>query len=234
MHLGLVRFRATDSARFLNSHGTLTSWIVLINLSKHVKTSRGFVNMASRAEIARWIFFSVKTTSLSHSERIGTARLWLDLLGSDGHIGKGCFALKLGFVSAEIFTNFGFVIDDFATDMLESYKDPDFGQVSKKILSENIGWLGWHQGSGKVGQKKQQNASTCDVIPRNPQSKTENVFFVCSLRLAESVEGLNSSLAQSPGKLLSCKLLKNCKKSGARRTERIEHEQSSPEGVCPE
>ena len=84
-------------------------------------------------------FFSVKTTSLSHSERIGTARLWLDLLGSDGHIGKGCFALKLGFVSAEIFTNFGFVIDDFATDMLESYKDPDFGQVSKKILSENIG-----------------------------------------------------------------------------------------------
>jgi len=58
-------------------------------------------------------FFSVKTTSLSHSERIGTVRLWLDLLGSDSHIEKGCFALKLGFVSAEIFTNFGFVFDDF-------------------------------------------------------------------------------------------------------------------------
>jgi len=32
---------------------------------------------------------------------------------------------------------------------------------------------------------------------------------------------LNSSLAQSPGELLSCKLFKFCKKSGTRGTERV-------------
>jgi len=49
MHLNFARFRASDSAWFTHSHGTLTSW-----------TSCGFVNMARKAEIARWkLFFSV-------------------------------------------------------------------------------------------------------------------------------------------------------------------------------
>ena len=49
--------------------------------------------------------------------------------------------------------------------------------------------------------------------PRNPQIRNEKkIFLIYSLRLAESVEGLNSSLAQSPGELLSRKFFKNCKK----------------------
>jgi len=38
--------------------------------------------------------------------------------------------------------------------------------------------------------------------PEIPPPKTKNVFFsVLTARLAESVDGLNSSLAQSPGEL---------------------------------
>jgi len=35
MRLNIARFRAADSALFTHSHATLTSQIVLINLSKH-------------------------------------------------------------------------------------------------------------------------------------------------------------------------------------------------------
>ena len=57
MHLNLARFRAADSARFTHSHGPLTSGIIYRNLSKHVKTICGFVNIAKKAEIARRSFF---------------------------------------------------------------------------------------------------------------------------------------------------------------------------------
>jgi len=46
-------FGAADSARFTHSHGPLTSQIVYRNLSKHVKTTCGFVNIAKKAEIAQ-------------------------------------------------------------------------------------------------------------------------------------------------------------------------------------
>jgi len=56
MHLNLARFRAADSA---HSHGPLTSRIIYRNLSKPVKTTCGFVNIARKAEIAlRKFFFS--------------------------------------------------------------------------------------------------------------------------------------------------------------------------------
>jgi len=68
-------------------------------------------------------------------------------------------------------------------------------------------WVG-AQGQVNLAKKTQ---TTCDDTPRNPQIQNENFFLICGLRLAESVEGLNSSLAQSPGELLSCQLFKNCK-----------------------
>ena len=46
MPSNLARFRAVDSARFTHSHGPLTSRIIYWNLSKHVKTTCGFVNIA--------------------------------------------------------------------------------------------------------------------------------------------------------------------------------------------
>ena len=59
-------------------------------------------------------------------------------------------------------------------------------------------WLG-AQGQAKVAK----NTPTCGVPIEN-----EKVFFsISTTRLAESVEGLNSSLAQSPGELQDCKAL---------------------------
>ena len=42
----------------------------------------------------------------------------------------------------------------------------------------------------------------CDVTSRKPPTETENcLFWILATTLAESVEGLNSSLAQPPGEL---------------------------------
>ena len=72
MHLNLARFRAADSARFTHSHRPLTSRIIYRNLSKHVKTTCGFANIAKKAEIARrkLFFFQPKLQIFPHSERI--------------------------------------------------------------------------------------------------------------------------------------------------------------------
>jgi len=43
--------------------------------------------------------------------------------------------------------------------------------------------------------------------PENLPPKPKIVFFILTKRLAESVEGLNSSLAQSPDELSDCKVL---------------------------
>jgi len=80
-------------------------------------------------------------------------------------------------------------------------KDADFGQVSTKTLSQNNGSMCWSPGSGKVGQKS-QNTPTCSGLPSEPQTENEKRFISISRRrLAESVDGLDSSLAQSPGEL---------------------------------
>jgi len=71
--------------------------------------------------------------------------------------------------------------------------------------------LGWYPGPGKDGQ----NAKIPLLVTFPPEQlipKTKKIFLICSSRLAESIEGLNSSLAQPPGKLLLCKIKKNCKK----------------------
>jgi len=61
-------------------------------------------------------------------------------------------------------------------------------------------WVG-AQGQVKVA-KKCKNTSTCDVPPSERQTKNEKIFFSMSTRrLAESVEGLNSSLALVAGDL---------------------------------
>jgi len=63
------------------------------------------------------------------------------------------------------------------------------------------------QGQVKV-VKKSKNNPTCSGLPSKPQ--TENLFFsISSRRLAESEDGLDSSLAQSGGELQRCKLAPN-------------------------
>ena len=170
---------------------------------KHVKTSCGFVNMARKAEIARRKFFvSLNYKSFpiqSGFEQLSSSICW----GVMAIYKRGVLHARLGFVSAEMLTNFGFFIDNFgyryARKPFKGSKDAEFGLVSANILNQNIGWLGWRPGPGKVGQKKPKTPPLVTSSLEIPKSKTRNVFFGCSLRLAESVEGLNCSLAQSPG-----------------------------------
>ena len=50
--------------------------------------------------------------------------------------------------------------------------------------------------------KKIQNTPTCGSSPSEPQTENKKCFFfISSRRLAESVDGLDSSQAQSAGEL---------------------------------
>jgi len=65
-------------------------------------------------------------------------------------------------------------------------------------------WVG-AQGRTKVAYFS-KTCPICDVTSRKPSTETENCFFNFT-RLAESVEGLNNSQAQSPSELQDCKVL---------------------------
>jgi len=54
----------------------------------------------------------------------------------------------------------------------------------------------WVGAQGQVAK----NAPTCGVLLEDPPIKND-CFSILTTRLAESVQGLNSSLAQSPGEL---------------------------------
>jgi len=68
-------------------------------------------------------------------------------------------------------------------------------------LSPKYGPLGQRPEPGKDGQN---NAKTPLLVtsPQKSSNPKRKIFFsILTTRLAESVEGLNSSLAQSPGEL---------------------------------
>jgi len=67
-------------------------------------------------------------------------------------------------------------------------------------------WVG-AQGWPKVA-KIFKTCLLCDVTFRNPPTENEKRFFsILTTRLAESVAGLDISLAQSPVELWDCKVL---------------------------
>ena len=90
----------------------------------------------------------------------------------------------------------------YARKSFKDSKGADFGLVSKKILSQDNGPMGCGPGPGEGGQKK-QNHPHLQQSPSKPQTENENSFFDC---LDGSEDGLDSSLAQSGGKLQHCKL----------------------------
>ena len=64
-----------------------------------------------------------------------------------------------------------------------------------------MGQLVGAQGQVKVA-KKSKNTPTCDVPPANAKPKTNKIVFsMWTRRLAESGEGLNSSLVLAAGDL---------------------------------
>jgi len=63
-----------------------------------------------------------------------------------------------------------------------------------------MGQCGGAQGRPNVA-KSSKTCPHCDVTFRKPPPKTKSAFSISSRRLAESVDGLDSSVAQSPGEL---------------------------------
>jgi len=71
----------------------------------------------------------------------------------------------------------------------------DFDLVFNKTLSQNSWSMGWGPGLAKSDQNS-KTCLLCDVTSRNPPTKNKKRFFsVLPARLAESVDGLDSSLA---------------------------------------
>jgi len=95
------------------------------------------------------------------------------------------FQPKLGFVGAEIFTNFCFFIHNFgyayARKPVKGSKDVDFCLVSKKNLSQKNGSMGWGLGPGKSGQKNAKALPLVTFPPANAKPKTNICFFLCQL-----------------------------------------------------
>jgi len=88
--------------------------------------------------------------------------------------------------------NFGY---RYASKSIQGSIDRDFHLVFNKTLSQKSGSKGWGLGPAKISK----TCLVCDVTSRNPPPKTKNVFFsILTARLVESVDGLDSSLAQSP------------------------------------
>jgi len=63
--------------------------------------------------------------------------------------------------------------------------------------------MGWGPGPGKGGQKNAKTPPPVTFPPANAKPKTKIFFSMSTRTLAESVEGLNSSLALAAGDLWS-------------------------------
>jgi len=68
-------------------------------------------------------------------------------------------------------------------------------------LSPKNGPLGQRPGPGKDGQNNTKTPILVTFPPEKLKRKTKFFFLILTTKFAESVEGLNSSLAQSPGEL---------------------------------
>jgi len=74
-------------------------------------------------------------------------------------------------------------------------------------LIQRIGALDWHLGTGSVGHENAKTPPFVTSPHKNPKPKTE-FFSVETRRLAESVDGLNTSLALAAGDLWPAPSLK--------------------------
>jgi len=71
----------------------------------------------------------------------------------------------------------------------------DFGLVFKKTLIQKNWSMGWGLGPGKGNQKFENMPSLWRHLQKTSNRKRKTFFSILTSRLAESVEGLNSSLA---------------------------------------
>jgi len=84
---------------------------------------------------------------------------------------------------------------------IKSSRDADDHLVSKTFLSQKDGSLDGHPGPGDVCEKCKSMPSLLRHQQKTPNPKRNYFFPILARRLAESVDGLNSFLAQSAGVL---------------------------------
>ena len=96
----------------------------------------------------------------------------------------------------------------YASKPIKPSKDSDDSLVSKKTQPQITCWFG-AQGQVNSAKKSQKNAPIITSLTENTKPKTKKDIFIQTRRLAESVKGLNISLAQSAGELWSCKKLQS-------------------------
>ena len=132
-----------------------------------------------RNRTAKIVFFSVNCKSFpieSGFEQLSRSICW----GVMAIKKRDVLHPRLGFVGAEIFTKFCFFVHNFgyryARKQFNGSKDADFGLVSKQILSQKNGPMGWGPGPAKGGQKKAKTPPLVVVPLRTPNPK-QNFFF---------------------------------------------------------
>ena len=102
--------------------------------------------------------------------------------------------------------NFGY---RYASKSIQGSINADFDLVFNKTLSQKNGPMGWGPGPAKGGQNFQNMPSLWRRLQKSPHRKRITFFSILTTRLAESVDGLDSSLAHSPGELQDCKALQD-------------------------
>ena len=83
-------------------------------------------------------------------------------------------------MDVEIFTNLWCFVHNFhyryARKSFKGSKDADFALVSKTVLSQKNGPMGWGPGPAEGGPKKAKIPPLVAVPPENPKPKTK-IFF---------------------------------------------------------
>jgi len=92
----------------------------------------------------------------------------------------------------------------YSSKSIKGSIDAGFGLVFNKTLRQKNGSMGWGPGPAKGGQKCENMHPSWRYLEKTPNPKRKTFFSISTRRLAESVDGLDSSLAQSAGELWSC------------------------------
>ena len=94
--------------------------------------------------------------------------------------------------------NFGY---RYASRSIQGSIDVDSDLVLNKSLSQKSGSMSWGPGPAKGGKNFQNMPSLWCDLQKSPHRKRKTFFFDFEYNITESLDDLDSSLAQSPGEL---------------------------------
>jgi len=119
---------------------------------------------------------------------------------------QGVIQPLVSFLGVEILTPFLFLWNNFwsryARKPIKGSENSWDSLVSKKHLGQNVGPVNGRPRPGKLGHKNAKHPHLWRPSKRTPNPKLKIFFFwFGTTRLAESVEGLNTSLAAATGEL---------------------------------